>query len=245
MSSSPIAEQIIRMVHRTPEGLRAGEIASAIGVSRRTVNAILHRLSPQRVRQDATSHRWTTTRTSTATGSDRARPPRAGSEPVRVTAYFAPEDEPITHVVRAIDAARTQVVIQAFYLDSDRLSTALLRAHRRGVAIRLLLGKTATSRRNGMDDRHDGNRHQAVIDLHRAGITIHEDRGERVNHNKLVLVDEQLTITGGLNLSDRAEENADNLVFITSRDLTRQYLRNWEQNVRRFGERFTGYRADV
>jgi hypothetical protein len=41
-----------------------------------------------------------------------------------------------------------------------------------------------------------------------------------------------VTVTGGLNFSDFAEDNADNLVFIQSEQVAQRFTQDWRRNAK-------------
>ena len=49
-----------------------------------------------------------------------------------------------------------------------------------------------------------------------------------IAHNKIIIVDERVAITGSFNFTRAAEEsNAENLLLITDPAITRTYFQNW------------------
>lgn len=117
-------------------------------------------------------------------------------------------DEP---VVEAIDAARLSVdaAIYSFTLDSVR--RALVRAHRRGVDVRMVMES------DNMDE-YD------VQALKEAGITVLGDRREGLMHNKFLVIDRTEVWTGSMNMTnDGAYEDRNNLIRIHSADMAADY----------------------
>jgi phospholipase D len=48
-------------------------------------------------------------------------------------------------------------------------------------------------------------------------------------HNKVIIIDERLVITGSLNFTKvAAKRNAENVVFITDHTVARLYTENWQ-----------------
>src|SRR5690348_6376333 len=75
-------------------------------------------------------------------GDALAREPQAAVPATGTIEYaFSPGDDVAALVVRAIDDARAQVMVQAFAFTHDRIAEALLRAGRRGVDVRVLLDR--------------------------------------------------------------------------------------------------------
>jgi phosphatidylserine/phosphatidylglycerophosphate/cardiolipin synthase-like enzyme len=54
------------------------------------------------------------------------------------------------------------------------------------------------------------------------------DAEHTIAHNKIILIDRSIVITGSFNFTKAAEEkNAENLLIIRSKELTKLYLDNW------------------
>src|SRR5919108_6471008 len=60
----------------------------------------------------------------------------------RVTVYFSPNGGATEAVVRELNAAHTQVLIQAYAFTSVPIAKALVEAHKRGVTILAVLDKS-------------------------------------------------------------------------------------------------------
>jgi phosphatidylserine/phosphatidylglycerophosphate/cardiolipin synthase-like enzyme len=61
---------------------------------------------------------------------------------VRVQVYFSPGGGATEAIAREIGAARKEVLVQAYVLSSQPISEALLNAHKKGVAVKLILDKS-------------------------------------------------------------------------------------------------------
>jgi len=134
-----------------------------------------------------------------------------------VSVYFSPRGGCTEAVVGAIDAARTEVLVSSYSFTSAPIASALKRAHDRGIRVLVILDKSQQT------ERYSG-----LTYLVRAGIPVWVDSSHPIAHNKLVLVDRQVTVTGSFNHSKAAEVNAENLLVIQSPELTAYYVANWE-----------------
>jgi phosphatidylserine/phosphatidylglycerophosphate/cardiolipin synthase-like enzyme len=226
---------VLAVLRSAPEPLRASQIARELDIPRSRVNSLLHANLDTVFRKD--TENFTRTPARAGEREEPATPPP--TDAVRVEAHFAPGDEPITALCDVIDEATSSILVQAYYLRSDRIAKALIRAKRRRVRVRVLLGCTTTSSRPSRDTeiRHGGNKHAVPKLLHKAGIEVLEDHGETNNHNKCIVVDGCVTATGGLNFCDYAADNADNIVIIRSRVIAEQFAHDWERN-RKLAARF-------
>ena len=117
-------------------------------------------------------------------------------------------DEPLA---AAIDAARLEIDVAVYSLSLRRVRQALVRAHRRGVNVRVVMES----------DNMDGSAPQALID---AGIPVLGDRREGLMHNKFLIVDRSDVWTGSMNFTnDGAYADRNNLIHIHSPRLAADY----------------------
>ena len=76
--------------------------------------------------------------------------------------------------------------------------------------------------------------------LAHAGIPTRIDAQHRIAHNKVMVIDGAVVITGSFNFTKGAEyDNAENLLVIRSQALAAQYTRNWEAHAAH-SEPYTG-----
>jgi len=67
--------------------------------------------------------------------------------------------------------------------------------------------------------------------LRNAGIPTYIDGSHTIAHNKIMIIDEIKIITGSFNFTKAAEEkNAENVLIISSRELAKLYLDNWQEH---------------
>lgn len=139
---------------------------------------------------------------------------------------FTPEDNAAGMVIRAIDAARSQVLVQAFSFTHAQIAAALLRAQGRGVDVQVIA-----------DPEQIELIGHNVVGLIAAGkIPVFTDAVHSAAHNKVIVIDalaeRPVLVTGSFNFTFAAQfRNAENiLLFRGNRELTRVYLENWERH---------------
>jgi phosphatidylserine/phosphatidylglycerophosphate/cardiolipin synthase-like enzyme len=141
--------------------------------------------------------------------------PVPAEEPVSggvYSVYFSPEtpsSDPsgwFNDLVAAIDGATTSVDAMIFALTRTEVSDALIAAHGRGVAVRLL-----TSPRFAGEG--------AVTSAAAAGVPVRTDNV----HSKILVVDGQLVVTGSANWSAAAWGNQENALFIDDADVAADF----------------------
>jgi phosphatidylserine/phosphatidylglycerophosphate/cardiolipin synthase-like enzyme len=124
--------------------------------------------------------------------------------------------------VQALDNAKSTVYVQAYSFTSEPIAEALVRAHGRGVEVQAILDKSQTTQK-----------HTAADLLIRADIPVLIDASHAIAHNKVMLIDSEIVITGSFNFTKAADErNAENLLIIRSKQLAAQYFANWRIHQR-------------
>jgi len=139
-----------------------------------------------------------------------------------VETYFSPEDETIDHLLALVNGAEESVYFLAFSLTSDELAAALIAADARGVEVRGVLDAGQAA----------GNQGGEYSTLRAAGIDVRLDGEEGSMHNKVLIIDGEIVVTGSYNFSANAEENNDeNTLIIHDEDLavefTAEFWRIW------------------
>jgi phosphatidylserine/phosphatidylglycerophosphate/cardiolipin synthase-like enzyme len=136
-----------------------------------------------------------------------------------VTACFVPSEVQCADlIVSAVDAAKKTVRVQAYGFSHTDIIGSLARAHKRGVDVHLIL-----------DESNDSAKYSGATYAHNAGIPVLIDSNVAIAHNKVIIIDERLVITGSLNFTKvAAKRNAENVVFITDQTVARLYTENWQ-----------------
>jgi phosphatidylserine/phosphatidylglycerophosphate/cardiolipin synthase-like enzyme len=124
--------------------------------------------------------------------------------PARVAVYFSPSGGATDAVVREVNAAKQQMLVQAYSFTSAPIAKALVAAHKRGVSILAVLDKS-----------NETAKYTAATFLVNAGIRTLIDDQHAVAHNKVIVINSATVITGSFNFTKAAEEkNAENLLVI-------------------------------
>ncbi len=135
--------------------------------------------------------------------------------PVKV--FFSPKGGCTEGITAEIDQAKTEILIQAYSFTSVPIAQALLKAHKRGVRVEAMLDKS--QRRE---------RYTSATFLSNAGIPTYIDDRHAIAHNKVIIIDGGIVITGSFNFTKAAEEkNAENLLIVRSGELAELYRKNW------------------
>ena len=140
----------------------------------------------------------------------------------RAGVWFSPQGGALDAVIAAVDQATIE--LEAFHFSNKRLAQALIRAKDRGVTVRTVLDK---------ENREKANSKAGIVAD--AGIPVKIDHQHRTAHNKVVLIDGRIVVTGSLNFNGHSErENAENTLILTSATLCDLYhLRRKTRSFRR------------
>lgn len=141
-------------------------------------------------------------------------------KPQSVEVYFSPKGGATEAVVSVIEKSKKSINVQAYSFTSAPIAKALVEAHKRGVAVNVILDKSQKTEKYSSADF-----------LAHAGIAVLIDSRHAIAHNKIMIVDSKIVITGSFNFSKAAEEsNAENLLVINDADFALRYLQNWEEH---------------
>ncbi len=126
-------------------------------------------------------------------------------------------------IISLIDSAERSVLVAVYSFTSDQLADALIRAHRRGVEVRVVIEERQANVQGSEYGR-----------LRNAGIQVRLDGNSGLMHHKFMVVDGEVVVTGSYNWSAAAEDrNDENIVVIYDRRtaslFTQEFERVWSQ----------------
>jgi phosphatidylserine/phosphatidylglycerophosphate/cardiolipin synthase-like enzyme len=137
--------------------------------------------------------------------------------------YFSPDGGCTQAVVNAIAAARQEIMVQAYEMTSPQIKRALVAAERRGVKVQAIFDPSAVRETNTMvGELSDGGIPVFIDSAHSPGLA----------HNKVMIIDRTVVITGSFNFTRAAESrNAENLLIIQDPALAAAYARNFANHL--------------
>lgn len=139
---------------------------------------------------------------------------------------FTPEDAADDMIVRAIEKARRQILVQTFSFTHRKIASALIAAKRRGVDVQIVADAGQT----------DKIRTSVIGDLASGGVPVFLDDGHDSAHNKVMVIDagavDTALITGSYNFTHAAQfKNAENVLVIHGNaTLSAAYRDNWKRH---------------
>jgi len=79
-----------------------------------------------------------------------------------------------------------------------------------------------------LDKSNIGAKHSKMRDLRKAGIEVLIDEISGIAHNKTIIIDASLIITGSFNFTTSADiRNTENVIMIRDKQVAQRYLQNW------------------
>ncbi len=140
-------------------------------------------------------------------------------------ACFTPQHDGAARIVRLFGEARASVDVCVFTITDDRISSAMIAAHRRGVRLRII-----TDNEKRLDPGSDISR------LRQAGIAVREDHTEFHMHHKFALIDQRTLLTGSYNWTRSAAlHNEENFILTGDARLVCEFSRVFEELWAQFG----------
>ena len=104
--------------------------------------------------------------------------------------------------------------MQAFDLTSPEICVALRRARMNKVRVKVLV-----------DKRSESSECLATLEKRHIPVFISEEGG--FAHNKIIIIDSAIVITGSYNYTEHAKQNEENFLVIHDHAIAIQYIDNW------------------
>jgi mitochondrial cardiolipin hydrolase len=133
---------------------------------------------------------------------------------VRDTLFF-PNPASETKLISYLDQAKTEMLVCVFTITNNNLRDAVLRAHQRGVSVRVI-SDDECMKQQGSDVQY----------LRDFGIPTETDTNPEAHmHNKFVVIDKAVIVTGSFNWTVAAvNSNQENLVVLHEPEICSAYI---------------------
>lgn len=142
-----------------------------------------------------------------------------------VETYFSPEDGVLLEerIVELINDAESSVYIMTFVMTSDLIGEAALARHNDGIKVEAVFENTGSLTEFSEMPR-----------LGCAGANVRQDGNPGILHHKVIIIDEDIVLTGSFNFSNSARDNnSENVLIIHDAEFAKGYVEEFE---RRFAE---------
>ncbi len=133
---------------------------------------------------------------------------------------FSPEGGCTDKIVSIINSSQKDINILAYVFTSNEIMNALIEADKRIVKINLIM------------DSMGSIGHGCLVDdlIHNTKAKVRVDHQHSIAHNKIMIIDSSILITGSFNFSSAAEhKNAENLLIVQDEEkILKMYIDNFE-----------------
>jgi len=134
--------------------------------------------------------------------------------------YFSPDDGAAAHLLGLIRSARKSIYFLAYSFTSDDLAQALLERAGAGVMVAGVMEASQV----------DSNQGGEYGRFRKAGLDVRLDDNPRQMHDKVMIIDGQIVVTGSYNFSANAERtNDENMLFIRDAEVAALYQAEFEK----------------
>jgi cardiolipin hydrolase len=135
------------------------------------------------------------------------------------TAHFSPGSDCLARITSRLSGARQSADICVFTITDNRVSDAVLDAHRRGVRVRVI---TDNDKANDLGSD--------ISRLAQAGVPVKVDRTPYHMHHKFALIDGRRLLNGSYNWTrGAAEQNEENLTDTADAALLAAFQRHFDE----------------
>lgn len=141
------------------------------------------------------------------------------SQSVSITeAHFSPGEDCRRQLLDLLVAARKTLDISVFTISDDRLSDAIIAAHKRGIQVRLI-----TDNDKALDQGSD------IARLIAYGVDVRMDNTANHMHHKFAVVDKRILVNGSFNWTRSATDyNQENILVTNEPKLVAAYFSEFE-----------------
>ncbi len=130
----------------------------------------------------------------------------------------------INALIEYIDAAQSSIHLAVYEMNLTPVADALIRAHNRGVDVRFI-----TDDEGGLEEDGDEGHGQFAM-LQAAGIEVRADTRSALMHNKFIIIDNTIFITGSTNLTyNDFYTNNNNMVAAYQPEVAAIYEREFDE----------------
>jgi phospholipase D len=137
---------------------------------------------------------------------------------IKIDTCFSPGGNCADLICRHLDAAKEEILVQAYSFTSKKIAESLLKAKARGVDVSVMADRSAVKTKGSM-----------LGLLMQNQIKISYDKVSGLAHNKTIIIDKARVITGSYNFTSAADNrNSENLLIIYNKALAKKYLDNWD-----------------
>jgi phosphatidylserine/phosphatidylglycerophosphate/cardiolipin synthase-like enzyme len=136
----------------------------------------------------------------------------------QITVYFSPHSQTAEAIIGQINRAHSTIRLLMYDFTNQAIAHSLILAHVGGVDVRCVLDRSNLTDVSG-----------ALTPLVRELVPVLIDATHHIMHDKTLIIDGHLVITGSYNFTLTAQSsNAETCMFIDDVDIATQFLADWQ-----------------
>ncbi|NWF65300.1 MAG: hypothetical protein HXY38_13460 [Chloroflexi bacterium] len=138
--------------------------------------------------------------------------------PIQV--IFSPEDGAVSNLIALLNDAQVSIRFLAFSFTDYPMAQAMITRAQNGVDVQ------------GVFETFGSNSPRSELKtLWCAGLPVRQDGNSNFLHNKVIIIDNSIVVTGSLNFSSSAdEENEENILIVDNPEIAALYLQEYQKN---------------
>ena len=145
--------------------------------------------------------------------------PGATVDGIQIETFFSPEDHIAEHILSAIQNAHESIYFLAYSFTADDLGEAMRQRAAEGLQVAGVMDEEQI-------DSNQGTEYDAFM---QAGMDVRRDGNKGQMHQKVIIIDHAIVITGSYNFTASAEEdNDENVVIIYDPGIAERYLAEFQ-----------------
>jgi phosphatidylserine/phosphatidylglycerophosphate/cardiolipin synthase-like enzyme len=147
--------------------------------------------------------------------------PRVNVNGTEIEVYFSPDDRVASRIVDRIASAQESIYFLAYSFNSEKISNAMLARAHAGVTLAGVFDKTQAA----------ANKNSSEYDpLRLVGLDVWLDANPKNMHDKIILIDGKIVITGSYNFTAAGEnKNDENILIIHNADIAALYMQDFQR----------------
>jgi phosphatidylserine/phosphatidylglycerophosphate/cardiolipin synthase-like enzyme len=147
--------------------------------------------------------------------------PRVNVNGTEIEIYFSPDDGVAGHIIDRITGAQESIRFLAYSFSADKIAGAMLARAQAGVTLAGVFEETQVVAQNNSSEYET---------LRLAGLDVWLDANPKNMHDKIILIDGMIAITGSYNFTASAEEkNDENVMIIYNAEIAALYQQEFQR----------------
>jgi len=135
---------------------------------------------------------------------------------------FSPNQNCLQKIIKSIQTAKKSIYMHAYSFTNNEIADALIKSNKRGIKVIVYIDKGREKEKFSKTQK---------LRAHKVPIIVQDKFKKGIAHNKIMIIDDDLIITGSFNWSQNALRNEENVNFIKSKEVTDIYKNNWEKTI--------------